>query len=78
MTSARRPILDDEEKEALAHIHAYMRTVNEWGLSANRTEMIAAVHALQSFVIQHMLHRVEPAEWSNWYRGSDEADDRGS
>jgi len=52
--------------DALAMI---VQKVQLWGLRANLSEMTTAVHVLQGFVIQHMLHRVDPEQWSDWFGG---------
>ena len=62
-----RAIPNTEEQEALNHILDAMAIIHSWGLSANSQELTAAVHTLQGFVIAHMLHRVEPSLWSNWF-----------
>lgn len=38
------------------------------GLQANHTELVQAIHVLQGFVKQHVLHRIRPNEWANWYK----------
>jgi hypothetical protein len=36
-------------------------------LTANGNELVDAVHVLQSFVKQHVLHRINPDDWSDWW-----------
>jgi hypothetical protein len=40
--------------------------IRDWGMTANRTEMVQAVHVLQAFAVQHMLARIEPELWASW------------
>ena len=44
-----------------------MGRIHDLGLRANGGELAAAVHVLQGFVVQHMLQRVEPDKWGNWF-----------
>ena len=62
-------VLDDDEWEAMDALEVVMRKIRGWGLSANACEMTAAIHTLQSFVMQHMLSRLNPV-WSDWYGGA--------
>jgi hypothetical protein len=44
-----------------------MRTITQtWGMSQNSAELASAVHVLQGFIVQHMLHRLAPEHWSAW------------
>lgn len=61
------PALDESETEAMNHLYAFMRAVQGWELQTNEGELIAAIHVCQAFVIQHMLRRCAPSEWSAWY-----------
>lgn len=64
-----RPVLDPDEREAMDHLLAFMEIVSKrWQLRVNHPEMGAAIHVLQGFVIQHMLVRVEPDAWGDWWR----------
>lgn len=59
--------LDAEEAEAMRLLSEFMAVLKGWGLKANHHEMTAAIHVLQGFITQHMLHRESPDEWSSWY-----------
>lgn len=62
------PVLDDVEAEAMDHLYAFMRIVQtQWHLKTNFEELGAAVHVLQGYVIGHMLKRLAPESWGNWY-----------
>jgi hypothetical protein len=49
--------------------------VEDWGLEANGPEFVAAVHVIQSFIVQHMLARLAPERWSGWWRRPDNEED---
>jgi hypothetical protein len=59
---------NDEEQAAMDDLMAFTEKVRTWGDNVNAREMVAAVHVLQGFVVQRMLHRLNPAEWSDWYK----------
>lgn len=62
------PALDDDEDWAMTRLIDVMnRIIRDWGLRYNNTELIGAVHTIQSFIVQHMLHRLNPAFWGDWY-----------
>ena len=61
------PVLDEREAELLRKLDEVMGGIKDWGLVANHDELGAAVHVLQGFIIQHMLHRVAPEHWNSWY-----------
>ena len=63
----KRAVLDLEETQVMDELLAIMQRFEGWGLRANVLEMTAAIHTLQSFVVQHMLARIEPSLWSDWY-----------
>jgi hypothetical protein len=45
-----------------------MQTITQdWGMTTNGTELGSAVHVIQGFIVQHMLHRLAPEEWSGWH-----------
>ena len=70
--SSHRVVLDADEQEAMDHLLAFMEIVSRrWQLAANSGELTAAIHVLQGFVIQHMLTRLEPGEWGDWWRQAD-------
>jgi hypothetical protein len=61
--------LEIEEQQVMDALAMIVQKVQLWGLRANLSEMTTAVHVLQGFVIQHMLHRVDPEQWSDWFGG---------
>lgn len=54
--------------DAIAKAMLAVMNVGDDKLVANQGELLAAIHVLQSFVSQHMLHRQDPDNWSAWYR----------
>lgn len=63
----KRAILNDEEQKAMDALLEVMTTITRtWKMTANGPELASAVHTLQGFIIQHMLCRVEPDNWSSW------------
>jgi hypothetical protein len=68
VTGPVRARLDDEEQAAMDDLLAFMDKIQAMGITANWAELGAAVHVLQGFVIQHMLHRLEPEVWPSWTR----------
>lgn len=61
-------LLGDEEK-AMNHLLEYMKILKSWGgWETNNTDRTLALNILQSFIIQHMLARLNPDQWSNWYK----------
>jgi hypothetical protein len=60
-------VLNETERKAMDALIACMVEIQTWGEKANTSEFIAAIHVIQGFIIQHMLYRLEPTEWSNWY-----------
>jgi hypothetical protein len=67
--------MDDEEVAAMSEINSFTARIYDWGLCTNKSELIAATHVLEGFVIQHMLHRVQPNQWSDWYSAGDDCDE---
>lgn len=60
--------LNVEEQVAMDHLLAFMVTVqSEWGLKHNQSELVIGIHMLQGFILQHMLQRVNPDEWGEWF-----------
>jgi hypothetical protein len=60
--------LDDDEKQAMNDLlGAYNKILRNWRLKHNQTELTAAVHVIQGFIVQHMLHRLSPDAWADWY-----------
>lgn len=63
------PTLDDEEQAAMDQLVGVMRTIVEtWGMRSNGVELASAAHVIQGFIVQHMLHRLVPDQWSDWAR----------
>jgi hypothetical protein len=62
-----------DEIVAMGEINDAYKRIVSWGLSANGSELTAAVHVVQGFVIQHMLARVDP-DWSDWYQAPAQAE----
>lgn len=62
--------LTDAEEEAYEAINWAMKAIQDMGLSANPEEFALHIHGLQSFVDQHVLHRLNPGYYSNWYTKS--------
>lgn len=60
-------ILSPDEMEAMGHVLAAMSIIKGWGLLHNETELAIAVHGLQTFIVQHMLQRLEPEHWGKWF-----------
>ena len=69
----KRAVPDAEEQAVLDHLQAVMDQLQSWGLRVNREEVAQAVHVLQGFAIQRMLHRVEPGHWGTWYADPEDA-----
>ena len=68
VTSEHAVALAADERQAMDHLMAYMKIVEaDWKLKFNHDELRPAIHVLQGFIVQHMLHRLNPAGWSNWY-----------
>jgi hypothetical protein len=59
--------LDEAETEVMQHLVLVMNGIRDWGLIANASELIAAIHVVQGFIIQHMLQRVGRGQWGEWY-----------
>ena len=63
--------MNDEEKKVMRLITEAMSIiVNDWQMKKDTnlgTELTIAVHAMQGFVVQHMLQRTEPDKWGEWY-----------
>lgn len=63
----RMKILDEEEQEVMDAIAAAYTKILGLRLGANHHELVASVHVLQGFVVQHALHRLDPEHWNAWY-----------
>lgn len=70
MRAIERPSFNDAEQAIADQILAVMKAIQDLGLRANEYELVVAVHGLQAFVIQHMLQRLNPGEFGNWYEAS--------
>lgn len=57
-----------EERAALDAVLDYLDIVRGWEPIANMNELIPAIHVLQHFVIQHVIHRADPDNWGAWYK----------
>lgn len=62
-----RPVLNADEQAVMDHILAAMQGIQDLGLRTNHAELAQAVHVLQQFVILHMLQRLAPEAWGNWF-----------
>lgn len=62
------PLLNEVEKEAMAKIITAHQAILDLGLQVNAEELIGAVHVMQSFVVQHALHRTHPDEFAAWFK----------
>ncbi len=63
-------VLNEAEQEAMDKVAAAYSAVLEIDgerLRVNAGEIVGAVHVLQSAVVQHALHRLDPENWSAWY-----------
>jgi hypothetical protein len=61
------PIYNREEQEIADHIIAAYKGILDLGLKQNVAELEQGVHVMQMFVTQHMLQRMAPEQWGNWY-----------
>ena len=66
LRAQKKAVLDADERKAMDHLLAFMKHLRKWGMDANQTELAMAIHTLQGFVVQHMLHRLAPDCWSSW------------
>ena len=62
----------DEQEVANALQFVYEAIMERWGLLANQFEFVGAMHVIQSFIIQRMLGRLSPDQWSGWYAQPEE------
>ncbi len=56
-----------EEKCAYDAILKAMHSIQAMGLEYNVEEMVLHIHGLQHIVSQHVLHRIMPKYYSDWY-----------
>lgn len=62
-----KPVLSPEEQQAMDALLGVMNTITRtWDMTQNSGELAAAIHVVQGFIIQHMLHRLAPEDWSGW------------
>jgi predicted nuclease with TOPRIM domain len=60
--------LSDDEQEAMDGLMTAFNIIgNRWKLRSNQHELTSAVHVIQGFIQQHMLHRVAPKKWGDWW-----------
>jgi hypothetical protein len=60
--------LNSDEQEVMDHLTGVLEIVIErWRMKHNMQEVISAAHTLQSAVVQHLLNRVNPDQWSSWW-----------
>lgn len=59
--------LTDEEEEAYEAILWAMHAIQDMGLAYNIEEFVGHIHGLQAFVHQHVLHRLNPDYYNDWY-----------
>jgi hypothetical protein len=53
--------LNHEEQQAMDALLGVMGTITRtWDMTSNSNELAAAVHVIQGFIVQHMLHRLNP------------------
>lgn len=65
----------NKEKLAIVKILVAHNSILELGdkrLQYNNGELSQAIHVLQSFVKQHVLNRLDPEEWSDWWGDDDD------
>ena len=60
--------LNDDEQMIMQRVLDVHAQVLKWGLIANKDELYSAIHTIQSFIIHHMLQRLNPDYWSHWYQ----------
>ena len=60
-------VLDVEEQAAMNDLLGAYKRICGWGLQSNSGELASAVHVIQGFIVQRMLHRLTPDAWSSWY-----------
>lgn len=63
--------LTEKEKWAMECIGKAFEAIKQMddysALTYNVEELVASVHVMQSFVKQHVLNRVDPSYWNNWW-----------
>lgn len=59
--------LDDNEHDVMMKINAVYNGMLGLGLNCNEAEFCAAIHTLQGFVKQRVLHRTFGDYWNNWF-----------
>ena len=59
--------LSDDEQAAMDALKRCTEYIYKWKLRGNQAELTAAIHVIQGFIVQRMLHRIDPEQWSSWY-----------
>jgi len=59
--------MDEQEQAAMQKLLEAADAILALGLKVNHHEFFLHVHGLQGFIVQHMLHRLEPEHWAAWY-----------
>lgn len=59
--------LEGDESEAMEAVNRAAGIIFGWRPRGNQTELSTAVHTLQGFIVQHMLARLNPDDWTPWY-----------
>jgi hypothetical protein len=67
-----RALFNEDEDAAMAHLNGFMVALRGWGLSANQDEMVAAIHVLQGFVVQHAVAR-QFSGLSDWFAAKEDS-----
>lgn len=68
-------ILTDEEQYAdnlILDAFAAIKQIGDDKLRYNNEELAEAIHVLQSFVKQHVLHRLDPEWYGQWWYTDEE------
>ena len=68
--------LTPEERRAMDATVEVLDALHDMGVKYNLDELTAAIHVLQGFVKQHVLNRLDPAYWSDWFGENDGAQAR--
>ena len=56
-----------DEAKAMDHLLKAAGIIFDWKPKGNYEELGTAIHVMQGFIIQHMLHRLNPRHWNSWY-----------
>lgn len=66
-SDGKHPVLNEEEQEAMDKLREAMNIIWGWGLRGYRPDLESARHLIQSYITHHMLERLAPAYWPDWY-----------